>query len=765
MDLPAAIFDAAVMRGLDARARREIEDAGHVRDLSDGDEIYRAGDEGTSFFVVAKGEVTLKAVRRGEDHESVLRVAGPGECFGEEATASMARRATAIATARAIVAEIPAPVFLRVAERAGAAGVASRIARTLGRKVMADLFAASALTRDLEREAQDALLDASSVQRFARGEHVYRAGDPAESVLVVADGILQIQIEDGDRLLVRGYVTRGDFFGDVEVMDQRPRSASAVATGPVVLVAIPAATFRRIAGQKPEIVRDLRRIADDQGAHQRAIVGRAAENATQHAFRDLYRLEVARSLLVIDLEACVRCGHCAWSCSEAHGTARIVRRGDKIVARLDGAAKGAAGAPQHLMLPNSCQHCEHPACMIDCPTGAIGRDPSGEVFIRDALCTGCGACAKACPWDNIQMAERPADAARPSGAAYPEIAVKCDLCRGYEAPACVEACPTSAIHRINPSEEVADLRELFGVYGPRPKGARATAGARPPRPLLAAGAAIAALGIGAAGVVMQARGVIRPADRIGWGAGVLAAIAMLALTWYAVPKRAVRWLHKKREGEPRDVEPARGASRTERQLDVHVALGIVASGVALAHVPPDPSRWAGHGGALAVAFFVASIAGGLLALFYAIIPPRLARIERSATLPEDYDRARRELFDRLYREATGKSDLVKKVLERVLVPYAQRLLGPLALIVSGRSLRDEERAIHDRVDALLEGRGKDRLAGLSALVRVVVELRALPAQRILAWSLRAPFWVHVIAFTVALALLLVHVVAALGRPR
>ena len=40
------------------------------------------------------------------------------------------------------------------------------------------------------------------------------------------------------------------------------------------------------------------------------------------------------------------------------------------------------------------------------PTGAIGRDPKGEVFIREDLCTGCGNCAKGCPLDNIQMAPR-----------------------------------------------------------------------------------------------------------------------------------------------------------------------------------------------------------------------------------------------------------------------------------------------------------------------------------------------------------------------
>src|SRR4029078_9113164 len=133
-----------------------------------------------------------------------------------------------------------------------------------------------------------------------------------------------------------------------------------------------------------------------------------------------------------------------WACADMYGTARLVRRGDKMVARVDDAKApdraAEAAAPQQLMLPTSCQHCENPACMVDCPTGAIGRDPAGEVFIREELCTGCGGCAKACPLGNIQTAAEPLDAKRPQGSPgeFGELAVKCDLCRGYEGPACVQ---------------------------------------------------------------------------------------------------------------------------------------------------------------------------------------------------------------------------------------------------------------------------------------------------------------------------------------
>ena len=51
-------------------------------------------------------------------------------------------------------------------------------------------------------------------------------------------------------------------------------------------------------------------------------------------------------------------------------------------------------------------HCADAVCLIDCPTNAIHRDDdTGTVVIDDATCIGCAACASACPYDNIRMAE------------------------------------------------------------------------------------------------------------------------------------------------------------------------------------------------------------------------------------------------------------------------------------------------------------------------------------------------------------------------
>lgn len=770
LEWPTRVFDAPVLRGLDERARREIRDAGRLVSLRPGEVLYREGDGGEAFFVVAEGRVGLSAIRRGDERATDLREAGPGDSLGEEATVGASRRTTATAVDAALAAEVPVHVFRRAAARSGRAEVAEKLERALRRAATRDLLRAAALTRDLDESRFDMLLDAARVSQIPRGQTVYRQGDPSTELWLVGDGLVQIQtIDDDDRLHVRAYLGKGDFFGDVELDRGAPRTATAVAAGPSVLIAIPVDVVEHLSEADAELLPRLRRVSADQSALQAELVGRAAKHATAHAFRDLYRLQVAKSLLVIDLDHCVRCGHCAWACAELHGVSRLVRRGDKIVARVEDAPTTATRsgvraepvnifdleAPRTLMLPNSCQHCENPSCMVDCPTGAIGREPDGEVFIRPELCTGCAACAKACPWENIQMAERPASAPKPEGADAEDLAVKCELCREYErGPACVQVCPTSAIFRMNPAEELPDVRRLLEV--PRSEGAthRGPPGVAPVLPWVG-GAAIAALGLGGVGMTMQARGLWDPSHGVAYAAGILAACGFVGLLAYAMPKRGVRLWMKRSKAHAGPVR----RSVVRGQAGLHFALGLVTLGLAAAHVPWPLTARPGTGAALAIAWLVAGLSGLWMGLAYALVPPRLAKIERTAALPEDLSADRRVLVDRLYQEVSGRSELVKKIFERILLPYVQRPLGSLALLVSGRSLRDEQREVRKRVDVVLEGRGADRLAGLEELVRLVVELRAVPAQRWLLRILRVGLPLHVVSFVFAMVLLVLHIVA------
>jgi Fe-S-cluster-containing dehydrogenase component/CRP-like cAMP-binding protein len=805
---PAAVWSAPLLRGLDQLARAALAHAGRVVDHLAGATIYREGDDSDSCFVVIAGAVELHAIRRGDETASLVRVARTGDSFGEEALLpGIPRRLTATTNTALQLAEVPIAVFRRIT---GRASTSDREERYLERAAARDLLSCSAFARELDGTDIDLLLDAARLERVPRSAHIYEPGDTADALYFVLDGLVQLQRDDA----VTAYLSRGDFFGDQEALAGIPRRHAAVAAGDTWCAIVSRDALRTLADRNPGLLPRLRRVAESQEAVQTQAIDAAAARSTQHVFRDLYRMQMARSLLVIDQDSCVRCGHCAWSCEQVHGVSRLVRRGDKVVTQLAGS--GAAT----LLLPNTCQQCSHAACMIDCPTGAIGRDPEGEVFIRASLCTGCGNCAKACPWENIQMAPRPA--ASPSepplvllgssraialGVSSAEIAVKCDLCHGYEAPACVEACPTGAVLRLDPSRDVAEVALVLGAAVPQRSAPRGNA--------TAIGSAIgvaASIGLSAAGWAAHRAYAWTPNRGAGFAAGIAAAALVVALGAYVLPKRRVRARMKRRDPAKRlTAEASRTPrTRTRAHLIAHLGLGALVPAAALAHAGAHAG--ASPGDALAAALGATVIVGVLAALAYRLVPRALTRLERRGTLPEDLAAEREALETRLYAAVTGKSDRTKALVDHVIAPYARARLGALALIASGRGLADEERALRTRIANVLAGRSIESsgsagarsdakrrgesiessgsagarsdakrrgesiessgsagarsdakrrgelIDGVDELIRIAVELRALPARRALGFALRVWPPLHAIAGAVTVALLVVHVV-------
>jgi CRP-like cAMP-binding protein len=81
---------------------------------------------------------------------------------------------------------------------------------------------------------------------FAAGEVIFREGDPGDELYVIARGSASVRRADGPRSTRLVTFGEGMVFGEMALLDSRPRSASVQADGELVCHVLPRAAFDQI---------------------------------------------------------------------------------------------------------------------------------------------------------------------------------------------------------------------------------------------------------------------------------------------------------------------------------------------------------------------------------------------------------------------------------------------------------------------------------------------------------------------------------------
>jgi CRP/FNR family transcriptional regulator, cyclic AMP receptor protein len=91
-------------------------------------------------------------------------------------------------------------------------------------------------------------------KRFRKGETLFQQGDAGDCAYLILSGAVKISIVSAaGREIVFAYLSVGDLVGDISVLDECPRTASATAAEPVDALVIHGADLQRQMADSPEL--------------------------------------------------------------------------------------------------------------------------------------------------------------------------------------------------------------------------------------------------------------------------------------------------------------------------------------------------------------------------------------------------------------------------------------------------------------------------------------------------------------------------------
>jgi uncharacterized membrane protein len=110
------------------------------------------------------------------------------------------------------------------------------------------------LFASLDDTAAEALRSLLDMRCATRGSRLFRAGEAGDSMYLVEDGRVRIHLHDADgEDVTLAELSRGDFFGEMAILDGKPRSADATVTDDARLAVLSRGDFLGFVRANPEV--------------------------------------------------------------------------------------------------------------------------------------------------------------------------------------------------------------------------------------------------------------------------------------------------------------------------------------------------------------------------------------------------------------------------------------------------------------------------------------------------------------------------------
>ncbi|KAK9476404.1 cyclic nucleotide-binding-like protein [Lipomyces japonicus] len=222
-----------LFRGLDEEAVHTVLNVLEEKKIAAGVTIITQGDEGETFYLLESGTVDF--------YKNKVKVssAGAGTSFGELALMYNApRAATVVATSPSVLWLLDGITFRRIL-----------MERTASKRDMYGQFLREVpVLQSLSDWERAKIADALKAVTAEAGDVIITEGDVGEHFYLIEEGEAEVVKRDEGKVMDAG---KGDYFGELALLNDAPRAASVIAKTKVKLVTLDKSGFQRLLGNVP----------------------------------------------------------------------------------------------------------------------------------------------------------------------------------------------------------------------------------------------------------------------------------------------------------------------------------------------------------------------------------------------------------------------------------------------------------------------------------------------------------------------------------
>jgi CRP/FNR family cyclic AMP-dependent transcriptional regulator len=225
---------------------------GDYEDYGPGEILYTQGEAPEGMFVVLEGEVALRV--NGELMETVV----PGGIFGEMALVEGSPRASLAEAAGDVrVLRVDRRLFESLVIQD--ADFARLVLKTMSARLRKLNIAAGGTGGEGVSKASDStsrvLLAMKGNKHYAAGATIFNEGDKGDRMYFVQSGTVELRV--GGRPVMTAEA--GTFFGEMALIEEAPRSASAHAATDCALMGVDRSRFEYLVRMTPDFVLEMMR--------------------------------------------------------------------------------------------------------------------------------------------------------------------------------------------------------------------------------------------------------------------------------------------------------------------------------------------------------------------------------------------------------------------------------------------------------------------------------------------------------------------------